>query len=287
MDSAGNNLLASDGLGLRIRVVPRLPIGRKGQPQQQEQAQDEERTEHGESNNESPEAEYATPRGQASQGYSVLDLRVPTDEKLTKWRATRQATEELLQRVRNDRLRMQAEAMTPPPPNNSGQASIPSFRPGLSTMEFQGSSRPSSPLRRELNLGSPEGERNDRRTTYYNLEAEATPVIRVVNPGMAIRLEPFDGTDSRWWISTADAYYDESNYNDEQRLRKVRYYLKGDAGAYWLGLQEEAPEWRPNTWEEFKEMMRKTFHTRDPISLIRELQNMQYRGDFNDYEQWG
>ncbi|KAL8441802.1 hypothetical protein Emag_006887 [Eimeria magna] len=163
MDSTGKNLLACDGLGLRNRVVPRLPIGRKGQPQQQEQAQDEERTEHGESNNESLEAEYATPRGRARQGYSIVDLRLPTEENLAKWRATRQATEELLQRVRNDRLRVQAKAMTPPPPNNSGQASIASFRPGLSTMGFQGSSRPSSPLRQELNLGSPEGEQNDRR----------------------------------------------------------------------------------------------------------------------------
>ncbi|KAL8441397.1 hypothetical protein Emag_007212 [Eimeria magna] len=150
-------------------------------------------------------------------------------------------------------------------------------------MEFQGSSRPPSPLRREPNLGSPEGERNDRRTAYYNLETESTPVVRVVNPGVAIRLEPFDGTDFRWWISTADAYYDELNYNDEQRLRNVRYYLKGDAGAYWLGLQEEAPEWRPNTWEESKETMRKRFDTSDPISLIHELQNVQYRGDFNYY----
>ncbi|KAL8441530.1 hypothetical protein Emag_007092 [Eimeria magna] len=145
-------------------------------------------------------------------------------------------------------------------------------------MEFQGSSPPTSPLRRKLNLGSPEGETNDRRSTYDNLEAELTPGVRIVNSGMAIRLEPFDGTDFRWWISTADAYYDERDYNDEQRLRNVRYYLKGDAGAYWLGLQEEAPEWRPNAWEEFKEMMRKRFDTRDPIFLIHELRNVQYRG---------
>ncbi|KAL8440920.1 hypothetical protein Emag_007611 [Eimeria magna] len=158
MDSAGDNLIACDGLGLRNRVVPRLPIGRRGQSQQQEQAQETELIESGESNNGSPGGEYATPRGLAKYDHDEIEQLLRVQEDLTRTRALREANLELQRQLREVSLQTRATTMAHQPPNNSGPASTLSCRLGLSTMEFQGSSRPSSALRRELHLGSPEGD---------------------------------------------------------------------------------------------------------------------------------
>ncbi|KAL8442443.1 hypothetical protein Emed_007266 [Eimeria media] len=168
---------------------------------------------------------------------------------------------------------------------NSSQAPAAStFRPGLSTMEFQGSSPPATTARREqTQAGGAELGAANPRPAYYNLDAQAVLFTPTRHPGPSIRLEPFDGTKFRMWIRVADAYYEALNLNDEDRIKNVQFHLTGDALDYWLMLNEDAPENRPSNWEEFKAVMSRRFDTSDAYTALHALSKLKYEGDFNRY----
>ncbi|KAL8442329.1 hypothetical protein Emed_007348 [Eimeria media] len=168
---------------------------------------------------------------------------------------------------------------------NSSQApGALTFRPGLSTMEFQGSSPPATPARREqTQAGGAELGAANPRPAYYNLDAQAVLFTPTRHPGPSIRLEPFDGTKFRMWIRVADAYYEALNLRDEDRIKNVQFHLTGDALDYWLMLNEDAPENRPSNWEEFKAVMSRRFDTSDAYTALYALSKLKYEGDFNRY----
>ncbi len=92
----------------------------------------------------------------------------------------------------------------------------------------------------------------------------------------------FDGTNVQYWLAQMENYFAEIGYDEEERLRRVVFFLTGDALSYWFTMQKQGTHAMPTTWEDFCIFMTTRFGGRTTGETVRLLQEIKYKGDFEE-----